>query len=187
MFEARKSCVLIFSCAKDDKREDGNWPISDDTGEFVIAPGWRFEKPVRGWWTAVLTTKKNLSRRVLRAGPPPTGRPDAYLLLWNDSPERLFSHLGTYWWNTGKTVGVTSNLFLQQEGVVLAKGEKPAALVTPVILSANLDIYTPTGSEVTVKMSDDGQSFDALANDNIYGGKFVAEEEGMYVSVLLFC
>ncbi len=168
----------------DAHREDGKWPVGS-SGQMVSAPGWRFEKPERGMWRAVVTQKNKGS--LLRAtAAPPVGHPDAYLFLWNDSEERIFSHMGTYWWAAGQTVGVVANMFVQKSGEQLERGVRPAALAGAVIKSAVLDVYTPTGEEMTVKMEDDGSSFDLLAGDHVYGGKFAVASEGMYRVTTLF-
>ena len=106
----------------DNYREDGEWPISS-TGEVVKAPGWRIPTPQRGMWKARISHAE--AGRVLRAGPAPKGHPDAYLFLWNDSTEKIFSHLGTYKWTKDQTVGITAQMFDASVGS-LTRGRRPA-------------------------------------------------------------
>jgi hypothetical protein len=119
---------------------------------------------------------------------PPAGHPDAYLFLWNDSKERLFSHFGTYSWTQQSTVGMTAHLYDSSiaGNTNLARGQRPSVLTTPTVISAKIDMYKPDGNEVVMDMHDDGQSFDLLANDKVYGGKFVADEIGVYRLTTLF-
>jgi hypothetical protein len=134
-----------------DHQLDGSW-LSDDGGDEVGAVGWRFTEPTRGWWTALV---KSRSGKPLHKKKDSKSNVEAYLLIWNDSKERLFSHLGTYWWNTGRQVGVTSNLFaLKDEGV--ERGVRPQVLASAIVSQAMLDIVSPSGQETFAKMTDDG-------------------------------
>ena len=101
-------------------------------------------------------------------------------MLWNDSPEKIFSHVGTYDWEQGHTVGITAHLFDSSVNPTLVRGQRPSILKNVTILKATLDIYQPDGVEVEVDMKDDGTSFDLLANDGVYGAKFAASETGMW-------
>ncbi len=122
----------------DAHREDGNWPISD-TGQMITAPGWHFDKPVRGMWTVTLTKKVPAAlvcvlfaqARAAQDGSAfpalerrATGHPDAYLFVWNESPYLMFSHLGTYAWTLNSTVGVTAQLYNTKQNAGLARGAR---------------------------------------------------------------
>lgn len=78
---------------------------------MVKAIGWRFEKPARGYWSVTLTKKDRTAFGANDVVTGNVGHPDAYLFLWNDSPERLFSYFGTYLWTTNSTVGVAAHLY----------------------------------------------------------------------------
>ena len=84
----------VSNAAMDAHREDGEWPIGS-TGQMVSAPSWRFSKPIRGFWRAIVTRKDKTPLRTSTVAAP-VGHPDAYMLLWNDSDEKIFAHLGTY-------------------------------------------------------------------------------------------
>lgn len=179
-------------------KQNGQWPVSS-TGQMVTAPGWRFVNPPRGMWTAVLTRTDRLP--FARVAAPGAGHPDAYLFLFNDSPHRLFSHFGTYAWTQQSVVGVAAQLYDATANPTLVRGQRPVPSSARVI-SASLDMYLPDGrcvfvcaffffcsqppSESVLAMSDDGQHFDMLASDNVWGGSFVSTEVGTYRITTLF-
>lgn len=164
---------------------NGAFPVSD-TGQTVAAPGWRFEKPARGYWTATLSKKDGSAFLDSEIAAPTAGHPDAYLFLWNESPEQVFSHMGTYSWTINSTVGVTAHLINKPANRKLQRGERPAVFVEPHITTAQADIYMPDGTETILDMKDDGQSFDLLAGDGVYGAAFSTPQAGVYRITTLF-
>jgi len=65
------------------------------TGETVAAPGWAVDSPVIGSWTLMIHPKKTARQITKKPG-------NSYMLLWNDSEEKLSSYINSLKMKTGK-------------------------------------------------------------------------------------
>jgi hypothetical protein len=129
-----------------------------------------FKKPVRGSWTVrVFNTAASFEK---------SSEPTLFLIAYNESPDRVSSHLGSYKNYAGDKFTVVASLKRTE-----ANGDRiiaPHELDSPLL--ADLDITTPKGETHIVTMHDDGNHGDNAPNDGIYGASFSADDAGSYTA-----
>jgi len=129
-------------------------------------------EPTAGFWNFLIKSDVTI--------PHPADEAEVYLLLDNDSPIQVTTHLNTYDLQVGQEVGLVARVFDVPEGV-----EDPIAELSPlqgVVISAEMDVIMPDGKEVIVKMNDAGIEGDLQANDGVYVAVMEATEVGTYVA-----
>eukprot|EP01089_Gocevia_fonbrunei_P008063 TRINITY_DN196_c0_g1_i2.p1 TRINITY_DN196_c0_g1~~TRINITY_DN196_c0_g1_i2.p1 ORF type:complete len:377 (+),score=110.49 TRINITY_DN196_c0_g1_i2:54-1184(+) len=148
-------------------------PLGID-GAFVPSTTYTFFDPKAGDWQIELRSNTALSSVTSDA-------PQVYLLVDNKSQIKLYSHLSSYDLEQGNSVGVVVHMYDAGSVDDDLSEETPTPLMDT-ILTAELDIIKPDGTEVVVEMHDDGLHLDKLANDGIYGAQIPADEVGNYIA-----
>jgi len=136
---------------------------------------WTWTQPVAGTWNAVITCGAKLSQNSIKAA----------LILYNESPVKVFSHLNSYDLQLGQEVGVVANLYDSRFAMNI-DGRPAPLLFEQGTLTAVMDVTFPDGKEYVVKMHDDGLHSDLLANDGVYGAVLQAFEAGQYTAQAVF-
>jgi len=129
-----------------------------------------FKKPTRGVWTVKVIDSSNVV--------PTANAPSLFLAAFNESPDRVSSHLGSYMTHAGGDFTVVASLKhtdTNGQRVVL-----PHELNAPLI--ADLDIVTPKGEQFIVTMHDDGNHGDNGPNDGVFAASFSTSEVGTYTA-----
>eukprot|EP00052_Salpingoeca_macrocollata_P027478 m.261107 g.261107 ORF g.261107 m.261107 type:complete len:687 (-) comp22745_c3_seq1:76-2136(-) len=104
----------------------------------------------------------------------------AMVVLYNDSPDLICTHLTHYESTVGSLVGLNTRMIDIQTKGLLAQGIAPPAL-QDVISMAELDVTFPDGHVEKTAMHDDGLHFDGEANDGAYGAQITPTQSGEYV------
>jgi len=132
-------------------------------------------EPITGFWNFEIRSDVEIDH--------PSEQPEAYLLLGNESPIQIATHLNTYDLQVGQEVGLVARVLNVPEGV-----EDPIAELAPmqgVVISAEMDMILPNGREFTVQMKDDGVGADLAADDGVYTAVLEATQVGTYVATCL--
>jgi hypothetical protein len=118
-------------------------------------------------------------------------QPHLQLLVYNESPLKVQTHLTTYSLQVGEEIGVVASLYeaSQDKAAVPPAGfsAKPitiADLPNPSGMNsilADMDVIMPDGEEVLIIMHDDGLRGDLKANDGQYVASLKAKQSGTYV------
>ncbi|EFC39886.1 predicted protein [Naegleria gruberi] len=111
-----------------------------------------------------------------------------HLLVYNQSPLRAYTQLQSY---DNQLVGenVIIETFMYDEDVTPVKAindiPRPirvfATATDETILSAQMEILSPSGQETSINMLDNGLLGDRMENDGIYSAALNAQEAGDYV------
>lgn len=138
--------------------EMGNDAFEGDYYELARTPP--------GEWTVVVEAEAPLDGQ-------------GYLLYSSDSDYRLLSYKTTFEQLVGHEIGFVSYGYRKVD-------EGPQIEANLGMLSgARLQITAPDGRQLTRPMFDDGRHGDGAADDGIFGGSFVAVQEGTYQARVL--
>jgi len=102
----------------------------------------------------------------------PSNEPHALIILYNHSPITQHSYLSSYNLELGSEIGLVTRMVN-----TLVEGNQP---LKDVIADAIMEVYDPSGKEITVQMHDDGLHGDEGANDGIYGAFILPSAKGTY-------
>jgi len=105
------------------------------------------------------------------------GHSDGFVLIGSDNPYRLYSHTTTRATLVGHPVGLATFPFDTRN----AAPETTPTIDGEQILFAKMTVTTPSGSQFSLAMVDDGLNNDGIANDGIYGKLFTPEEPGPHL------
>ena len=140
-----------------------SFPLSDSGSSSVPGHGWVFDKPQLGHWTLKISPKKAVSAARNPSEPVHDVKPNCFLVVHNDSPVKMHSHLASYSLEQDETVGVVSKLSKSS-----------------VVHRAELEVMFPDSTRQKFDMFDDGLHADGEAGDGTYGGSFNATQRGLY-------
>jgi len=137
-----------------------------------------FKKPPQGKWSVKVTLESN-DKEV---------DPDFYLILFNESPYRVASHIQSFSNFAKGKVNFVASLNAVPTSVVYdhdGKSSSPVPRARINKLSADLDVKLPNGEEDIVHMHDDGLHNDGQANDGVFGADIDTETAGLYAAQVL--
>jgi len=187
---AQRKDLLIYA------QPPGGWPLtllSDDIFTIHGAKGQKtehefgmgetklmvtsyiFPDPISGVWNFEVRSKVEIKH--------PANKPSLYLLVGNDSPNKVVSYLNTYQLQLGQEVGLVAKVV---EAASVTDAERSAflpAITNLAAVDAEMEVILPDGKDIIVKMKDDGNSNDLLANDGVYGAVIEAVEVGIYTVI----
>eukprot|EP00052_Salpingoeca_macrocollata_P027482 m.261117 g.261117 ORF g.261117 m.261117 type:complete len:684 (-) comp22745_c3_seq2:96-2147(-) len=160
-----------------------NFVASDDdeVNSKLTGNVYKLDNPMKGKYVFTATAP-GLTQTTLRAAMPPksTAAEQGFVLLYNDSPDDIATHLTHYDALVGHQVGLNTRMFDSVVHGPLVRGVVPAAL-RDVITTAELDVVYPDGHIEKTPMHDDGLHFDGEANDGAYGAQITPTVGGKYV------
>jgi hypothetical protein len=114
--------------------------------------------------------------------------PHLQLLMYNESPVRVYSHLMSYKLQVNQEIGVQASLVESKLGktaipfvpapITLDNVPNPSGLNSFMV---DMDVIMPDGQEKIISMHDDGMHMDENARDGVWGATIKATEAGKYV------
>jgi len=153
----------------------GNFPIGQMS---VPETSWMFNNPQPGTWKLEMRSTQVVDFSNYPFGKTEDDVPAGYVLVWNDSPLMIYSHLTTYQMEVGQEIGIVSMVL--DNRISGNHSRLRLGVVKDIVSEAVMEVTLPDGSEEDVQMHDDGLHGDGEANDGIYGGILVASEPGVY-------
>lgn len=99
-----------------------------------------------------------------------------YVVLASDSPYQLYTHLSTHALLAGNEIGLVTYAY---DATIAPETGAPTPLAGAV-QQATMTLQTPSGTERSLPMFDDGQHADGAAADGVFGATFVADAVGTY-------
>lgn len=141
-----------------------------------------FEKPIVGVWKLTVSPAQQTNlhefvQSVVKSRKA-SQMVDAVVLLWNESPMKIYTRLNTYNLQAGQEVGLITTI-TEDSQFSETFGARASLNVTSISV-AEMDIVTPDGDTIDVDMKDDGLTQDGLANDGTYGALVKVQEVGDY-------
>lgn len=128
-----------------------------------------FARPERGAWQ--MTVRTAVAPRTANA-------PSGYLLLSNDSPYQIYTHLSSYNLWTGSQVGLVAYAY----DASLDSGATAPAAANNIIRQAQMRLIAPNGRTTRLVMFDDGRHGDGAANDGVFGTLMTPRTVGQYTA-----
>jgi hypothetical protein len=156
----------------------GKFPINDDGTVAIDARNLQVPKPQIGVYRLRVTA---LATSELLAATLDASKPFAALLVYNESPVSIVTHLASYDLDVGKPVGlVTRAVDARSLAAARANATLPRALRSAVT-HAEMIVIAPDGSERELTMHDDGLHNDLAAHDGVFGATFTPSSSGGFV------
>ena len=128
-----------------------------------------FARPERGAWQITVRTA---------VAPSTSDAPSGYLLLSNDSPYQIYTHLSSYNLWTGNQIGLVAYAYDASSD----SGELAPTAAPDIIRQAQMRLITPEGRTVRLLMFDDGRHDDGAANDGVFGAQVTPRLAGQYTA-----
>jgi len=165
------NCTLDILYAPENTQNDiypidveNSWLGFSHNMESIPTKSFTYKKPTVGVW------------KVKICGPIVENKRDVRVLVMNESPYLVKTHLTSYSTHTSTEFGIVATMKNKLTGDTLSSTEQEDPFV------ADLDIITPNGEQFIVSMHDDGRNNDAKPNDGTFGGKFFASQQGTYTA-----
>ncbi|EFA77167.1 conditioned medium factor [Heterostelium album PN500] len=158
-------------------------------GNMIPSTSYLWSRAVVGEWTVKVSAPASLLANEHFARQVSGATPSAFLLALNPSEFQIYTYLQSY-----------NNLFVGQQVPVLAMltstqetlpvGQRPAGYTPSAVkatnVAASINVIAPDGKSSTIQMHDDGLHSDGEANDGVYGAILNADEEGNYMTSVVF-
>lgn len=159
---------------------DNNQLMSLQKREFYPVGDYRipstsfyFENPVAGRWIVEITSTSVKDLIGIQS------ETTAVVIVWNYSPNMIFTHLNTYNLVKGQRIGLVTGIKNKDQPHQVLLSRK-VHNHHGVVASASMDIILPDGRVMDVKMHDDGLHSDGIADDGVFGATIEASMSGYY-------
>lgn len=149
--------------------EKGDFEIDDNSANNIPTTSFFVMEAQNGFYTFNVYAHglKTADLEAVRNNP----RPDGVLTFINDDNVQIHSKLQSYEFPLGSEIGLVASV-----------GDATNFIRSDIsVNSAIMEVTTPDGTTFDIKMKDDGESGDFLANDQIYGAKIKAAQPGTYI------
>jgi len=103
-----------------------------------------------------------------------------FILMNNDSPIAADSTMASFDTQVGESVTIIADVFHTDKPAYSAVHGHLPVPIPNIVQNAVLEVYLPDGTEKTLKMSDEGKTNDALADDGVFGVEFTPTTAGSY-------
>ncbi|KAL0480735.1 cmfA [Acrasis kona] len=140
-----------------------SWLGFDSAQDNIPTKSYWYKQPPVGVW------------QVKVCGPVIQDHVDVQIIVMNESPVLVASHLSSYSTHTDSEFSVVASLKHKISGLQVRADSSDSFV-------ADLDITTPSGEQYIITMHDDGEHQDGNANDGVYGGSFLAKQQGTYTA-----
>jgi len=167
---SRGYSLNLASGPRVDKRS-GPWGID---GDSYPSDAYVITNPTVGLWNVEIKIAKVI----------PYDKPQAAVIIGNESPYQVFAHVNTHELHQGQEVGLVASL-TDATNLQLLSGKRPMPLTTAKLVP-QMEVIFPNGKEVVLDMHDDGFHLDLEAGDGIFGAVLSASQAGAYQAQAIF-
>jgi hypothetical protein len=158
----------------DGKLVQDNFPIGD-TGEGVPALYVEFNDAIIGTYVLQIIALPGQVFEPINSKN--INQVNAYIMTYSESPLVIFTHMNQFMLKTGKDIGLVTRI---GDAQLPRNGNAPSVAKNVIVDDAEMKVQLPDGTEIQVKMHDDGLHNDFEANDGIYGATFQPANPGLY-------
>lgn len=155
-------------------------PIGDSS-TTANASMWTIKSPNQGTYSILIQETASVLRSIRGS------HRRGYLVVWNDSRNRIFSHVTALSAKVGSMIGIAAKMISSADPALTRYYHRvnrtvilPAATSACNVQRALLVILRPDGNTSNVKMFDDGLHGDGAPGDGVFGGEVLAETQGEY-------